>query len=285
MNGTDYRVAIQQLPILGTRIASVTYDEAVASIIDAASAPAPHAYVCACNVHTVSMARRDPLYRAALNGAFMSVPDGMPLVWAHKILGGRPLPDRVYGPTLMLKLCEAAAHKGIAIFLYGGTPDVASQLSEALTSRIAGLKIAGAISPPFQARADDDPTLLAEIQQMNSSGAKLVFVALGAPKQELFMHRHAARIAPLMVGVGAAFNFHAGKVPQAPPWMQDRGLEWLYRFCAEPRRLWSRYLFYNPYFIARLMLQRIGLDGPSRELVREMAAQLPRTPTAKETRA
>jgi N-acetylglucosaminyldiphosphoundecaprenol N-acetyl-beta-D-mannosaminyltransferase len=257
------------LAILGTRIASVTYDEAVARIVAAASFPAPHAYVCACNVHTVSMARRDPAYRAALNGAMMSVPDGMPLVWAHRILKGRRLPDRVYGPTLMLKLCEAAAQKGLPVFLYGGAPEVAAELSKVLAQRFPALKLAGAISPPFQPRADDDPTLRAEIEQMNSSGAKIVFVALGAPKQELFMQRHAARIAPVQIGVGAAFNFHAGKISQAPGWMQDSGLEWMYRFCAEPRRLWSRYLFYNPYFVVRLGLQKLGLDGPSREMARQ----------------
>jgi exopolysaccharide biosynthesis WecB/TagA/CpsF family protein len=171
----------------------------------------------------------------------------------------------------MVKLCEAAAQRRMPIFLYGGAPEVAAELSKVLTEKIPNLKIAGAISPPFAARDDNDPTLRAEIEQINSSGAKLVFVALGAPKQELFMHRYASRIAPVQVGVGAAFNFHAGKVPQAPTWMQDRGLEWLYRFCAEPRRLWSRYLFYNPYFIVRLGLQRIGLDGPSRELARQNA--------------
>jgi len=263
-------MAIQHLPILGTRIASVTYDEAVAAIMRAAAQPA-HAYVCACNVHTVSMARRDEHYRAALNGSLLSVPDGMPLVWAHKILGGRRLPGRVYGPMLMLKVCEAAANAGIGIFLYGGTTDVVTHLNETLQQQFPKLKLLGALAPPFGDRAADDPSLLKEIEQINASGAGIVFVALGAPRQELFMHANAARIKPLQIGVGAAFNFHAGKVPQAPPWMQDRGLEWLYRFCAEPRRLWSRYLFYNPYFIARLMLQRIGLDAPSRNLARQLA--------------
>jgi N-acetylglucosaminyldiphosphoundecaprenol N-acetyl-beta-D-mannosaminyltransferase len=226
------------------------------------------------------MARRDERYRAALNGSLLSVPDGMPLVWSHKILGGRRLADRVYGPTLMLKVCEAAAERGIGIFLYGGTPEVVTHLSEVLKQQLPKLVVSGVLSPPFGDRVTDDPTLLGEIERINASGAGIVFVALGAPRQEVFMHANAARIKPLQIGVGAAFNFHAGNVPQAPGWMQARGLEWLFRFCAEPRRLWSRYLFYNPYFIVRLMLQRLGLDGPSRHLARELAAQLP----AQETR-
>jgi N-acetylglucosaminyldiphosphoundecaprenol N-acetyl-beta-D-mannosaminyltransferase len=261
---------VAHLPILGTRIASVTCDEAVGIIVDAARQSHAHAYVCACNVHTVSMARQNEEYRRALNGSLLSVPDGMPLVWAHRILGGRRLKERVYGPTLMLRLCEAAAREKLPIYLYGGTPDVVDHLKEMLMQRFYGLAVAGAYSPPFREDLAASAELEAEIDRINDSGARLVFVALGAPKQELFMARHAARINPVQVGVGAAFNFHAGTVPQAPAWMQDRGLEWLFRFCSEPRRLWRRYLLYNPYFVARLTLQRLGLDGPSRELARDL---------------
>jgi N-acetylglucosaminyldiphosphoundecaprenol N-acetyl-beta-D-mannosaminyltransferase len=221
----------------------------------------------------VSMGRRNSDYRRALNGALLCVPDGMPLVWAHRILGGRRLEERVYGPTLMLRLCEAAAQKKLPIYLYGGNDEVGQHLRDTLKERFRGLNVAGVCSPPFVERADDDASLLKELDAINASGARLVFVALGAPKQELFMARHASRINGVQIGVGAAFNFHAGKVSQAPEWMQEKGLEWLYRFCAEPRRLWSRYLFYNPYFVARLTLQRLGLDGPSRELARTLAAE------------
>jgi len=264
---------VVHLPVLGTRIASVTYDEAVALILDAAGRDAPaHAYVCAANVHTVSLARRDPAFREVLNGALLAVPDGQPLVWAHRILGGRQLTERVYGPTLMLKLCEGAAARGLPVYLYGGVGGVPDKLALVLKQRWPELKIAGAFAPPFGERSSEDPALRQEIEAINSSGARLLFVALGAPKQERFMHAHSARIRALQIGVGAAFDFHSGRVPQAPAWMQQAGLEWFYRFCAEPRRLWKRYLFYNPYFIMRLTLQRLGLDGPSRELARQLQA-------------
>lgn len=255
----------QTLTILGTRVASVNYAEAVNLILTRARQPAPHAYVCAVNVHTVSIARRDAGFREVLNGAYLSVPDGKPLIWAHRLLKGRRLTDRVYGPTLMLKLCEAAADAGISIYLYGGKTGVPEKLAESLVARIPKLKIAGTFSPPFGDRSPEDPTLRADLDAINASGAGLVFVALGAPRQERFMHQNAARINAMQVGVGAAFDFHSGNLAQAPGWVQDAGLEWLFRFCAEPRRLWRRYLFYNPYFVVRLLLQWAGMDGPSRE--------------------
>lgn len=257
------------LTILGTRVASVDYAEAVKFILARASQPDPagaRGYVCAVNVHTVSIARREPDFREVLNGAYMSVPDGKPLIWAHRLLKGRRLKDRVYGPTLMLKLCEAAAESGISVYLYGGKVGVPEKLGECLVAKIPRLKIAGTFSPPFGDRRPDDPALKAEIDAINASGAALVFVALGAPRQEHFMHANASRINALQIGVGAAFDFHSGNLAQAPNWVQDAGLEWLFRFCAEPRRLWRRYLFYNPYFVARLLLQWAGLDGPSREV-------------------
>jgi N-acetylglucosaminyldiphosphoundecaprenol N-acetyl-beta-D-mannosaminyltransferase len=263
---------LQYLPLLGTRIASVTYAEAVSLIIDRAAQGNAHTYVCAANVHSVSMARRSADFRDVLNDSMLTVPDGKPLIWAHRLLGGRKLTERVYGPTLMLKLCEAAAARGLPIYLYGGKEGVVENLANALTTRYPGLNVAGTYSPPFSDRAEDDATLQKELSAINASGCRLVFISLGAPKQEWFMHRYAARLEPVQIGVGAAFDFHTGRVAQAPEWMQDAGLEWLFRFCAEPHRLWQRYLFYNPYFMARLMLQWLGLDGPSRELTKTLAA-------------
>ena len=254
--------AVVHLAILGTRVASVTYEEAVGLILDtAAREEHAHAYVCAVNVHTVSLARRDRAFREVLNGALLAVPDGKPLVWAHRVLGGRRLTERVYGPTLMLKLCEGAAGRGLPVYLYGGAAGVPEKLSQVLQQRWPGLKIAGAFPPPFGERAAEDPALLQEIEAINRSGARLLFVGLGAPRQERFMERHAGQINAVQIGVGAAFDFLSGRVPQAPAWMQQAGLEWLFRFCAEPRRLWKRYLFYNPYFVVRLVLQRLGVDG------------------------
>ena len=257
------------LSLLGTRVASVTYDEAVAVVLDAAKQTAPHGYVCAVNVHSVSLARRDEAYRRVLNGALLAVPDGTPLVWAHRLLGGRRLPERVYGPTLMLRLCAAAARENVPVYFYGGRPGVAETLARRLAERFPGLKIAGAFSPPFRDSGEaGDDRLPQEIEAMNSSGARLVFIGLGAPKQELFMARHAGKINAVQIGVGAAFDFHAGRVAQAPGWLQRLGLEWLFRLLCEPRRLWRRYLFYNPYFVVRVGLQWLGLDAPSRELTR-----------------
>lgn len=257
--------SIKRLNILGTRVASVTYNEAVEAVLTRAAEHTSGAYVCVANVHCVSMARRNPSYRSVLNGSLITVPDGMPLVWAHKFLRGRKLLDRVYGPTLMLKLCAAAAQQGVPIYLYGGAPSVPDKLADVLTKGYPNLKIAGVHAPAFGTRPDNDPELQREIDAINSSGARLLFVALGAPKQEYFMARHAAQIVPVQIGVGAAFNFHTGTVPQAPAWMQGAGLEWLFRFCSEPRRLWKRYLFYNPYFVTRLALQSAGLDGIANE--------------------
>jgi N-acetylglucosaminyldiphosphoundecaprenol N-acetyl-beta-D-mannosaminyltransferase len=254
---------VQRLDILGTRVASVTYDEALTAILDAAhQEPPAHAYVCAVNVHTVSLARRDAAFRDVLNGALLAVPDGKPLIWAHRFLGGRRLTERVYGPTLMLRLCELAAERRLPVYLYGGAEGVAPRLADVLRQRWPKLQVAGTCTPPFADRAEDDASLQQEIAAINASGARLLFVALGAPKQERFMHRHAHAINPVQIGVGAAFDFHSGRVPQAPPWMQDAGLEWFHRFCSEPRRLWKRYLFYNPYFVASLALQRLGLGAP-----------------------
>ncbi|HEY3320033.1 MAG TPA: WecB/TagA/CpsF family glycosyltransferase [Planctomycetota bacterium] len=262
---------IPRLTILGTRVASLTYNEAVEAIMELAAPGPAHAYVCAVNVHTVSVARRDPGFREVLNGAFLALPDGKPLVWAHRLLGGRRLPDRVYGPTLMLHLCRAAAERGVPIYLYGGADGVAEKLGQTLKEQFPTLQVAGTCSPPFREEKTPDSRLPdsrleAEIAAINASGARLVFVALGAPKQERFMARHAKEIEGLQIGVGAAFDFHTQRVKQAPAWMQGAGLEWLFRFCAEPRRLWRRYLVYNPYFVVRLMLQWLGLDGPSRDV-------------------
>src|ERR1043165_7478464 len=248
------------LNILGARIASGTYAEAVEIILARAQENRPGAYVCATNVHCVSMARRNASYRGVLNGALLSVPDGMPLIWGHGFLGGRPLTDRVYGPTLMRELCAAAAARGLPIYLYGGAPGVPEKLAHVLRERLPSLQIAGVYSPDFNAKTND-PAVLQKIDEINASGARLLFVALGAPKQEYFMAQHTQALVPVQVGVGAAFNFHTGTVRQAPAWMQGAGLEWMYRFCHEPRRLWKRYLFYNPYFLARLGLQRAGPDG------------------------
>ncbi len=207
------------------------------------------AYVTAAAVNLVMCAREDAQVREAVLGATLAVPDGQPLVWALRALG-HARATRVYGPDLMAGFCARAASMGAPVYLYGGrSPQALAQLTERLSERFPGLRIVGGFSPPFrELTAEERERVVAEI---DGSGAQVVWVGTGQPKQERWMHEMRPRLsAPLLVGVGAAFDFHAGLVPQAPGWMQRNGLEWVYRLWREPRRLWRRYARYNPLFIA-----------------------------------
>jgi N-acetylglucosaminyldiphosphoundecaprenol N-acetyl-beta-D-mannosaminyltransferase len=224
-------------------------------------------YVCLINVHAVMEARRDEGLRRILNGAALAVPDGVPLVWIGKLKGHRV--RRVYGPDLTLRLCARAAELGWRCFFYGGRPGVAERLAETLKLRFPGLPVVGAEAPPFRPlSAEEDAEAVARI---NAAAPDLVFVGLGCPKQERWMATHRDRLhAAVLLGVGAAFDFHSGGVPQAPRWMMRASLEWLFRLRQEPRRLWQRYLVYNPLFVVQVTLELLGLrrypappdDGP-----------------------
>jgi N-acetylglucosaminyldiphosphoundecaprenol N-acetyl-beta-D-mannosaminyltransferase len=214
-------------------------------------------YVCLSNVHSVMEARRDESLRAVFNGADLAVPDGMPLVWVGRLRGRREV-RRVYGPDLTLQLCERAAGRGYRCFFYGGAPGVAEQLAHVLSRRFPGLRVVGTEAPPFRplSREEDEEA----VRRINAAAPDLVFVGLGCPKQERWMAEHRERLlAPALLGVGAAFDFHTGLVPQAPRWMMGAGLEWLFRLSQEPRRLWRRYLVYNPLFVFHLTLELLGL--------------------------
>jgi N-acetylglucosaminyldiphosphoundecaprenol N-acetyl-beta-D-mannosaminyltransferase len=211
-------------------------------------------YVTAAAVNLVMSAHEDPEALAAVLGATLAVPDGQPLVWALRALGHGQA-TRIYGPDLMVRFCARAALSGTPIFLYGGrTPEALERLEQGLRRRFPGLQIAGGHSPPFRdLTAEEEERTIAEI---NASGAAVVWVGTGQPKQEKWMLKMRPRLsAPLLVGVGAAFDFHAGLVPQAPRWMQRSGLEWVYRLAREPRRLWRRYARYNPRFLAGFLRQ------------------------------
>lgn len=206
-------------------------------------------YLTAAAVNLVMSAREQPETLTAVLGATLAVPDGMPLVWALRALG-HARATRVYGPDLMLGFCARAAAAGIPMYLYGGRDEEALELlTNRLRERFPGLRIVGGFSPPFrELTPSEEERVVAEI---DASGAQVVWVGTGQPKQELWMHRMRPHLrAPLLVGVGAAFDFHAGLVPQAPRWMQRVGLEWSYRLAREPRRLWRRYARYNPAFVA-----------------------------------
>lgn len=245
--------------MLGVPLALTTYADAIAWM-DAAIAAGSREYVCVAATHTVVACGEDPKLRAAVLGSSVTVPDGMPLVWALRALG-HPLPDRVYGPTLMDRSCAHAAEHGIPIHLYGGRDRWAlDRLVEALGARHPGLRIAGAIQPRFRDLTDAEAAAVAA--EINASGAQIVWCGLGVPRQERWMARMRPLLdAPVLVGVGAAFDFHAGLVPQAPPLLQRLGLEWAFRLAQEPRRLWRRYAHHNPRFVLGFARQWLAERG------------------------
>ncbi len=238
---------VRRVPLLDVPLALVDYDRTL-DWIDDAITTGGRGYICVAAVHTVMATREDEELRAAVLASDLTVPDGQPLVWALRMLGHR-LDGRVYGPELMQRACERATRTGSRFFLYGGrSPEALDQLAGNLRASYPGLSIVGGYSPPFrELTASEDAAVVAEI---NASGADVVWVGIGVPKQEKWMARMRERLdAPVLVGVGAAFDFHAGLVPQAPSAMQRLGLEWVYRLCQEPRRLWRRYARYNPRFL------------------------------------
>src|SRR3954470_11404037 len=233
--------------VLGVPLALTDY-EGTLDWIDAAVAADGREYICVAAVHTVMACQEDPALRAAVQGASFTVPDGQPLVWALRALG-HALGDRVYGPELMDRACARAAETGQRMYLYGGRNQGAlAQLTRTLRLRYPGLKIVGGYAPPFRALTEAEEDAIAH--DIDRSGADVVWVGIGVPKQEKWMARMRPRLqAPVLIGVGAAFDFHAGLVPQAPPALQRCGLEWLFRMIQEPRRLWRRYARYNPRFV------------------------------------
>jgi len=236
------------VPVLGVPLAVIDYERTM-DWIDATVARDERGYVCVAAVHTVMVCQEDPDLREAVLSSSLTVPDGQPLVWAMNALG-HTLPSRVYGPELMARYCERSARTGVRMFLYGGRNQGALvQLALNLRRRYPGLRIAGGYAPPF--RDLDDEECQGVTDEINRSGADVVWTGIGVPKQEKWMARMRDRLdAPVLIGVGAAFDFHADLIPQAPNRMQDLGLEWAYRLAHEPRRLWRRYLRYNPRFVA-----------------------------------
>jgi len=217
-------------------------------------------YVCFCDVNSISCARRDAAHRARLAGAFLVTPDGMPLVWMGRRQMGRGAVERVYGPDLMLAVCEESVESGMSHFFYGGGGGTAELLAEKLSARFPGLRVAGVKTPPFCELDEAELSVLAA--RVNMLRPDFFWVGLSTPKQEKFMARFAPRLnggGTVLLGVGAAFDFLSGRVKQAPRWMRRCGLEWFYRLCAEPRRLAPRYFKNNPLFAARALAQVCGV--------------------------
>jgi N-acetylglucosaminyldiphosphoundecaprenol N-acetyl-beta-D-mannosaminyltransferase len=239
--------------VLGVALSLTDYERTL-DWMDATIAASGRAYVCVAAVHTVMLCAEDAQFAAAVRDASLVVPDGQPLVWALRALGHR-LTDRVYGPELMDRACARAARTRTRIFLYGGRDDDAlAMLAGRLQERHPGLIVAGAHAPPFRPLTAAEEQAVAD--EINGSAADIVWVGIGVPKQEKWMSAMRERLhAPVLVGVGAAFDFHAGLVAQAPPRLQALGLEWAFRLSREPRRLWRRYVRYNPRFVVGFLRQ------------------------------
>lgn len=249
--------------VLGSGISATSYAE-VADVCArwvrerrAGQAPFHARFVTVTSVHGVITGFFDRPFRGILNAADIATPDGMPVVWAMRSFGVRGQ-GRVYGPDLMLELCRRAALEGQRLFLYGAGQKTLDALRQNLPERFPGLEIAGAISPPFRALTPEEDEQYS--RQILQSGADVVFVGLSTPKQEHWMMSHRDRLPGLvMFGVGAAFDFHAGHLEQAPAWMQRRGLEWFYRLTREPRRLWKRYLLITTVFPPLWAMQKLKI--------------------------
>lgn len=237
--------------ILGTRVDATDYGGAAERVCGWA-ARGESRYVCAANVHMVMEGHDDPAFRAVVNGADLVTADGMPLAWALRSLGVAHAP-RVYGPDLMLAVCARAEAEGIPIALYGGTEEALAGLEAELRGRFPGLRIAHRASPPFRALSEMEKDQAR--RAIAASGARILFVGLGCPRQERWMAAERGRIPAVMLGVGAAFDFISHGKKQAPPALRRAGLEWAFRLAAEPRRLWRRYLVHNPRFVALFALQ------------------------------
>lgn len=229
----------------GIGIDVTDYEKAVRRILEGAR-EGDSGYVCAANVHMVMEAYDDPELRQVIDRAALVTPDGMPLVWALRLLG-TPHASRVYGPDLMLVTCKAAEAEGIPVGLYGGTPESLDAVVSFLRLRFPHLKIVCRIAPPFRPLTREEDAAVTE--KIEGSGVRILLVGIGCPKQEKWMARHAGQIPAVMLGVGAAFDFYSGRVRQAPVWMRKAGLEWFFRLLMEPRRLWKRYARHNPRFI------------------------------------
>lgn len=241
--------------ILGSRVDPISYTQAVHQVV----AWAQHhesRYVCAANVHMLMEAYDSPEFQSVVNTADLVTPDGMPLVWMLQRLG-YPRQERVYGPDLTMKLIEIIALQEIRVGFYGGRAETLAQLTASFKEKYPDLKIVYSYSPPFRQLTDtEDESVICTV---NASGVQVLFVGLGCPKQERWMAAHKKKIQAVMLGVGVAFDFHAGSKRQAPLWMQRSGLEWIFRFSQEPTRLWRRYLYHNPRFIALALMQLSGL--------------------------
>jgi N-acetylglucosaminyldiphosphoundecaprenol N-acetyl-beta-D-mannosaminyltransferase len=243
--------------VIGILIDAVDYEASVQFILRAARERRPAA-VSALAVHGVMTGVLDPAHKFRLNHFDLLVPDGQPVRWVLNWLHRTELDDRVYGPNLTLKVCERAALEGLPIYLYGSTAEILAALRKSLQERFPEIQIAGSEPSKFRRLASEEKAEIAE--RIVGSGAAITLVGLGCPRQEIFAYEFRDALSMPVLAVGAAFPFIAGQLAQAPAWMQDRGLEWLFRLCAEPKRLWRRYLYLNPAYLFLVALQASRLS-------------------------
>lgn len=239
INSTDYSNVIEQVACAAYKEESLT--------------------ISALAVHGVMTGVLDKEHQHRLNNLDVVVPDGQPVRWALNWLHDCQLRERVYGPTLMIRICEQAATRGLPIYLYGSTSRVLNSLSHRLKEKIPDLKISGVMPSLFRKLSVEEQVDIS--RNIAESGASIVFVGLGCPRQETWLYEHKDLLNMPMIAVGAAFNFHAGLLSQAPLWMQNYGLEWLFRLLSEPRRLWRRYLYLNPLYLILLGVQLLGIKS------------------------
>ncbi|HTR42043.1 MAG TPA: WecB/TagA/CpsF family glycosyltransferase [Pseudomonadales bacterium] len=247
---------VEQVNVLGVGLSVLNLRTALDAIAEALR-DQRKGYICVTGVHGVMEAQSDEGFRHVLNQAFLCTPDGMPMVWVGRLRAHREM-RRVYGPDLMLEVCAWSEVSGRRHFFYGGAPGVAEALRARLKMRFPRLQIVGCYTPPFRPLSADEETKLQEM--VRTAKPDILWVGLSTPKQEKFMAEFLPKLdTTLMIGVGAAFDFHAGRVRQAPRWMQRSGLEWFHRLCHEPRRLAGRYFQNNPLFILKIAGQFLGL--------------------------
>lgn len=253
---TEAAFAHAHADVLGVKVSAIDMDQAV-ELADRWVAAGNPGYVCVTGVHGVMEAQSDPELRGILNRAFLNTPDGMPMSWVGHLQGFRKM-DRVYGPDFMAAMCRLSVERGYRNFLYGGNTGVAELLSETLQKKFPGLQMVGTDTPPFRRlTAEEEKEIWFQVRQARPD---ILWVGLGTPKQEKFMAEYVDRLqVPLLVGVGAAFDYHTGRIRESPRWIKRAGMQWLHRLMQDPRRLWRRYLSNNPAFLWNIALQISGL--------------------------
>lgn len=242
--------------VLGVKVSAIDLEQAV-EMADRWVTSGNLGYICVTGVHGVMEAQSDPEFRRILNHAVINTPDGMPMSWVGRLRGFRRM-NRVYGPDFMAAMCRLSVEKGYRNFLYGGNPGVAELLSETLQKRFPGLQVVGTYTPPFRPlNAEEEAEVFAQVRQ---SRPHILWVGLSTPKQEKFIAQYLEQLeVPLSVGVGAAFDYHTGRLRECPGWLKRAGMQWLHRLMQDPRRLWRRYLRNNPAFLWHMACQISGL--------------------------